>query len=160
MPCDWDNNIGIPNTFVGGSLNNTAEVETVINTQGTAEDLNGTFTAIDLQHFDSPVNGQLRHVGINPREYVVNFDFVVEGQQGAELEIFLIKIDDQTNVNVEYTQTRVVNNLQGGRDVTYFNGQTSVILNQNEEIFWGIANVTGTQNCTLEVDSAWSVKER
>ena len=160
LACDWDNNIGLPNTFVGGSLNNTSEVETVINTQGTAEDLNGTFAAIDLQHFDSPANGRLRHLGINPREYTVSFDFVVDGQQGAELEVFLVKIDSLANVTVEYTQKRVVNNLQGGRDVTYFNGQTSIILNQNDFVLWQIANSTGTQNCTLELDSSWIVKER
>ncbi|QDP47361.1 MAG: hypothetical protein Unbinned4388contig1000_80 [Prokaryotic dsDNA virus sp.] len=160
LPCDWDNNIGIPNTFIGGALNTTAEIETVINTQGVAEDLNGTFTPIDLQHFESPSNGVLKHVGINPREYTVNFDFILDGQQNSEYELFLMKIDGFAAVTVEYTQLRVINNLQGGRDVAYFNGQTSIVLNQNDVVLWQIANVTGTQNCTLEVDSTWSVKER
>jgi hypothetical protein len=159
LSCDWDNNIGIPNTFVGGTINNTAEVLTVISTQGVAVDLNGTFTTIDLQHFDSPANGQLRHIGINPREYIVNFDFILDGQQNAEYELFLLKSNGGTP-SVEYTQIRVVNNLQGGRDVCYFNGQTSVILNQNDYVFWQVANITGTQNCTLELDSTWIVKER
>jgi len=160
LPCDWDNNIGIPNTFVGGGIVNSTEVITDIITQGAAVDLNGTFTTLDLQHFDSPSNGRLRHVGINPREYVVNFDFILDGIQNGEYEIFLIKIDSLANVTVEYTQTRVINNLQGGRDVAYYNGQTSVILNQNDLVFWQVANVTGTQDCTLELDSSWSVKER
>ena len=160
LPCDWDNNIGIPNTFVGGSLNNTSEVTTVINTQGVAEDLNGTFTAIDLQHFDSPANGRLRHIGINPREFTVNWDFLIDGGANDELELFLIKIDTQANVTVEYSQIRVINNFQGGRDVSYFNGQASVILNQNDFVLWQVANLTDTSDCTLELDSSWSVKER
>jgi len=160
LPCDWDNNIGIPNTFVGGGIVNSAEVTTDIVTQGEAVDLNGTFTTLDLQHFDSPANGRLRHIGINPREYTVNFDFILDGTQNGEYEIFLIKIDSSANVTVEYTQTRVINNLQGGRDVAYYNGQTSVVLNQNDFIFWQVANVTGSQDCILEVDSSWSVKER
>jgi hypothetical protein len=160
LPCDWDNNIGIPNTFIGGGIVSSAEVTTDIITQGVAVDLNGTFTATDLQHFDSPANGRLRHIGINPREYTVNFDFILDGQQSVEYKIFLIKIDSLASVTVEYTQTRVINNLQGGRDVAYYNGQTSVVLNQNDFVFWQVANITGSQDCTLELDSSWSVKER
>ena len=160
LPCDWDNNIGISNTFVGGALNNTAEVETNIVTQGTAVDLNGTFAAVDLQHFDSPANGRLRHIGINPREFTVNWDFLIDGKDNDNYELFLIKIDSQANVTVEYTQVRTVNNFQGGRDVGIWSGQTSVILNQNDFIFWQIANLLDTDNCTLEIDSTWSVKER
>ena len=161
LPCDWDNNIGIPNTFVGGSLNNNAEATTNIITQGDAEDLNGTFGTIDLQHFDSPSNGQLRHIGINPREFNASWDFILDGTQNAEYEIFLLRLNGGVGLpDVIYTQTRVINNLQGGRDVAYYNGQTSVILNQNDVVFWVVANVTGTEDCTLEVDSAWVVKER
>lgn len=160
LPCDWDNNIGIANTFVGGALNNTAEVQTTIATQGDAVDLNGTFTAVDLQHFDSPANGRLRHIGINPREFTVNWDFLIDGKDNDNYELFLIKIDTLANVTVEYTQVRTVNNFQGGRDVGIWSGQTSVILNQNDVIFWQIANLLDTDNCTLEVDSTWSVKER
>ena len=160
LPCDWDNNIGIPNTFVGGALNNETEVQTVIVTQGEAVDLNGTFTAVDLQQFDSPANGRLRHIGVNPREFVVNWDFLIDGKDNDNYELFLIKIDTQANVTVEYAQVRTVNNFQGGRDVGIWSGQTSVILNQNDLIFWQIANLLDNDNCTLEQDSTWSVKER
>ena len=159
LPCDWDNNIGIPNTFVGGAINTTAEVQTNIVTQGVAVDLNGTFTPEDLQHFDSPSNGRLRHIGVNPREYTVNFDFILEGVQNSDYELFLVKSKGGTP-SVEYNQIRVINNLQGSRDVAYFSGQTSVILNQNEYMFWQVANLTGAGDCTLELDSTWTIKER
>jgi hypothetical protein len=159
LACDWDNNIGIKNTFVGGGLNNTSEVQTTIVTQGVAVDLNGTFTPKDLQHFDNPSNGRLRHIGVNPREYMVNFDFILEGVQNSDYELFLLK-SDGGSPSVEYTQIRVINNLQGGRDVAYFSGQTSVSLNQNEYMFWQVANVTGAGDCTLELDSAWNITER
>ena len=160
LACDWDNNVGIGNTFVGGGLECTSEALTTINTAGAAVDLNGTFTAEDLQHFDSPANGRLRHTGINPKEFVVNFDLVIDGVQNDEIEIFLIKIDSLAAVTVEFTQTRIINNLQGGRDVAYFTGQSNVRLNQNDLIFWQVANVGGTGNVTLEASSAWSVRER
>ena len=160
LECDWDNNIGINNTFVGGFLNNDTEVSTSIAVAGTAVDLDGTFVATDLQHFSSPANGRLRHDGINPKEFMVNFDFVIEGGNNDEVEIFLIKIDADANVSVEYSQLRVINNLQGGRDVAYFTGQVPVRLNQNDFVFWQVANVTDTTNVVLEVDSSWAVRER
>jgi len=161
LPCDWDNNIGISNTFVGGNLNNTTEVVTNIVTQNVAVDLNGTFTASDLQHFDSPSNGVLRHTGINPREFTVNWDFVIEGKDNDNYEIFLMKIASVGGtVTVEHSQTRTVNNFQGGRDVGIWSGQTSIVLNQNDIVLWQIANLLDTDDCTLEIDSAWSVKER
>ena len=160
LPCDWDNNIGIGNTFVGGNLECTTEVLTSITTAGTAVDLKGTFTASDMQHFDSPVNGALRHTGINPKEFTVNFDLVIDGVQSAEIEILLIKIDSLAAVTVESAQTRIINNLQGGRDVAYFTGQKSVRLNQNDLVFWQVANVNATGNVTLERSSSWAVRER
>jgi len=160
LPCDWDNNIGIGNTFVGGILDCTAESTTNIVTAGDAVDLAGTFTASDLQHFDSPANGRLRHTGINPKEFVINFDLVIDGTQNAEVEIFLIKIDSLAAVTVEFAQTRVINNLQGGRDVAYFTGQNTVRLNQNDLVFWQVANVNGTGDVTLEQSSTWAVRER
>ena len=145
---------------MGGLLDCTAESATNIVTAGTAVDLAGTFTASDLQHFDSPANGRLRHTGINPKEFVVNFDLVIDGTQNAEVEIFLIKIDSLAAVTVEFTQTRVINNLQGGRDVAYFTGQNTVRLNQNDLVFWQVANINGTGDVTLEQSSTWAVRER
>lgn len=161
LACDWDNNNGITNTFVGGEINNDVEVQTVIATQNVAVDLNGTFVASDLQHFDSPASGSLRHIGINPREFIVNWDFIIDGKDNDNYKLFLMKIAAiGGTVTVEHTQTRTVNNLQGGRDVGIWNGQTSVVLNQNDVVLWQIANLLDDDNCTLEIDSSWSIKER
>ena len=93
-------------------------------------------------------------------EFTVNWDFLIDGKNNDNYELFLIKIDSLANVTVEYTQIRTVNNFQGGRDVGIWSGQTSIVLNQNDLVFWQIANLLDTDNCTLEVDSTWSVKER
>ena len=159
LQCDWDGNIGIENTFVGGEVKVSAETETTISAVDTVTDLNGTFATQDLQHFDSPASGQLRHVGINPREFVVNFDFVLEGTQNNDYKIHLYKFDGASSSSV-YNMTRVINNIVGGRDVAFYNGQVSVVLEQNQYVYWRIENLTGSGNCTLELDSAWSVKER
>ena len=159
LACDWDGNIGIPNTFVGGESVTTAEVTTSISGANTITDLAGTYAASNLQHFDAPANGQLRHVGINPREYTVTFDFVMEGGANDDYKLHLYKFDGTSSASV-YDMTRVINNNQGGRDVAYFTGQTFVTLEQNQYVFWRVENLNDASNCTLELDSAWSAKER
>ena len=158
LSCSWKDNNGVNNTFVGGIATVSTEVQTVISTINTPVDILGTFATSDLQHFDAPANGQLRHLGINPKEYTVNFDFILDGASNEDYVIELIKNDGADAVI--YTQRRVVNNFQGGRDDAYFTGMANVILNQNEYLFWKVKNETTTSNCTLELDSSWSVEER
>ena len=158
LSCNWKQNNGLPNTFVGGIATISTEIETTINTTDVSEVLLGTVTNTDLQHFDSPANGQLRHLGVNPREYTVNFDFILDGGANDEYTIELIKDDGVESI--VYAQTRVINNLQGGRDVAYFTGMANIILNENEFVFWKVKNILGTTNCTLELNSSWSVEER
>jgi hypothetical protein len=158
LSCSWKGNKGINNTFVGAIATVTVEVLTTIATVSVPVVLAGTFVNTDLQHFDSPANGQLRHLGDNPREYTVNFDFVLEGGSNDDYKIELVKNDGANSV--VYQQTRVVNNLSGGRDVAYFTGLANIILNKNEYVFWQITNLTNNANCTLELDSSWSVEER
>ena len=158
LSCSWKDNNGVNNTFVGGIATISTEVQTTINTINVSEIIAGTVTTSDLQHFDSPVNGQLRHLGINPKEYTVNFDFILDGSSNEEYVVELIKNDGSDSV--VYSQRRVINNFQGGRDVAYFTGMANVILNQNEYLFWEVKNESSTSNCTLELDSSWSEEER
>ena len=158
LSCSWKENNGIGNTFVGGIATITTEIETIISTVNTPSILLGTVTNTDLQHFDSPANGQLRHLGATPREYTVNFDFVLDGGANRDYKIELVKNDGLNTVI--YQQTRVVNNLQGGRDVAYFTGLANAIINQNEYLYWQVTNLSNNNNCTLELDSSWSVEER
>lgn len=157
LSCSWKGNNGLPNTFVGGISTISTEIETVLS-GGNPRPILGTFTNTDLQHFDSPANGQLRHLGVNPREYTVNFDFILDGGPDDEYRIELVLNDGSDTVI--YQQTRVINNLQGGRDVAYFTGMANAILNQNEYLFWQVTNMTDNTNCTLELDSSFSVEER
>tara|TARA_R110002051_G_scaffold68851_1_gene124050 strand:- start:116 stop:370 length:255 start_codon:yes stop_codon:yes gene_type:complete len=60
----------------------------------------------------------------------------------------------------ETTQAVERNNLAGGRDVAYFTGLANVILSQNDYAFWQVTNLSDGSNCTLELDSAYSIQER
>ena len=154
----WRDNVGLKNTFVGGVNALAIEAETVISAINTASVIAGTWVPYDLVHFDSPANGQLRHTGNDPKQFRVTFDFVIEGTSGDSYEIRLIK-DDGAQTLV-FSQTRVVNNLQGARDVAYYDATTYVELNQNDIVFWEIVNTSSAANCTLEDGSQFNVEAR
>lgn len=153
----FTDNQGLPNTFVGGRLNLSTEVTTSI-TFNTPTPILGTFTASELQHFDSPANGQLRHLGKDPREYLVNFDLVLEGGSNDDYKLELVVNDGSDTV--VYSQTRVVNNIVGGRDVAYFTGGINIVLDQNSYCFWQVTNLSDASDCTLELDSSFTVNQR
>ena len=161
--CDWNDNVGMRNTFVGGGLIFAIEQATSIPVKDISVDIAGTLVPISLEHFDSPSSDELRHLGITPIEFTVSWNFVLDGTANNTYEIFLVKLENGSNPQVVFSQTRVCNNLQGGaqaRDVAYFNGQIPIVLNQNDSVVWQVANLTDGNGCTMERDSAWYIKER
>lgn len=155
----WSGNHGIHNTFVGGAQDITVEVETVIATQNVAVHLAGTSVASDLQHFDAPSNGRLRFLGTAPIEYSVSWDFILDGVANNEYRIELVRTRDAVEA-VIYGQTRVINALQGGRDVAYYSGSHHERILQNDTTHWTVKNLSGTGNCTLELGSDWTIDHR
>ncbi len=157
----WKNNTGIQNTFVGALNSVTAEAATTISTQDVYEDLNGTWSATDLQHFNSPVNGELRHLGINPIEFQLIGDLTLESTSNNVLSLKVSKWDDSISQWVDSNIVqRQVNALVGGRDVAFFTLIDNVILNQNDKIKLQVANNSGTANVTAELDSNFRILER
>ena len=159
----WKNNQGMPNTYVGGTLSIISESTTSIGTADTWETLEGTWLATDLEHFDVPANGQIRHLGNNPRDFEVSASIVIDGGSNDVAAIKLRKWDDSAGafVELEYTaQTRVINNLQGPRDVAYFSIFTGVTLDQNDYLYVEVKNVTDTTDVTAELGSFFRIQER
>ena len=157
----WKANVGLPNTFVGGALINTVEAATVITVAGTFVDLAGTYVASGLSHFDSPANGQLRHLGNTPKEFKVFVNAVLDSTSGDEIDLKVVVWDDSASAFVDYkTLRRVVNNLQGGRNVAFFTYSTNILLDTNDYVKFQAANVSATNNITAELDSECSVEER
>jgi hypothetical protein len=155
----WSDNIGIKNTFVGGVCVRAIEAQTVIPAINIPVEFTGTWVPYNLVHFDSPANGHLRHLGNDPTEFRVPFDFVLEGKDGDSYEIRLIK-DDGSAETLVFSQTRVINNLQGTRNVAYYDATTYVELNQGDSIFWQVVNLSSSANCTLEIASQYNVEAR
>jgi hypothetical protein len=158
----WRNNVGINNTFVGGKITITTETQNVISgTTGTFYDIAGTFTDSSLEHFDSPSNGQLRHLGDSPREYKVFGNAVIEATQNRVLQLKVVVFDSSSSTFVDYKiQTRVVNSLQGGRDVAYFTIIENIILDKDDYVKFMVANTTDNNNFTVELDTEFILEER
>jgi hypothetical protein len=155
----WKSNNGLLNTFVGGAISVSTEANTVIAAINTPVDIAGLFAETDLQHFDSPSDGVLRHTGNTPLEFNVAFDFSLDGTKDKVYKIHLIVNNGITDTEV-FTQSRVINNLAGGRDEGYFSGSTGVFLSSGNTVRWQVSNLSSSQNCTLETDSVSRISER
>ena len=162
----WRGNTGLPNTFEGGELSITGETATTITTSLTSDptafvDLAGTYTPSDLQHFDEPSNGQLRHLGDSPREYRVQGQLVIDCTANNEVDL-RIKIfrDATTTFEDGKTIRRVINNLVGGRDVAYYVLDDNIVLDINDYVKLQVGNVNATNNITAELDSFFTVEAR
>lgn len=158
----WTSNNGMPNTFEGGSIGVTTSAVTTINTIGVFETLNATtWTPLDLQHFDNPADGQLRHLGNTPREYKIVADFTIEGPANDVISLRVRKFDSSAaSFSTVLTQTRQINALVGGRDVAFFAININTELDQNDYVFLEVANQTTTGNVEAEVDSYYIVEDR
>ena len=157
----WSGNNGLPNTFVGVETSTSVEVTTVINTINVFEDLAGTFVASELQHFDSPGDGQLRHLGSTPREFSIAGQIVLDSTSNNVVDLKVVIFRDATSSFVDgKIQRRVINNLQGGRDVGYFVINDNIMLDQNDYVKLQVANASGTANMTAELDSFFTVSAR
>lgn len=157
-------NIGVNNTFEGGDLRSTVEVTTTITTIDVYEDLAATWTASSLQHFDSPANGHIRHIGDSPRDYKVDVDLSVSGTAAEVVEVKISKWDDSASSFVEVsTQQRQMNALLpigGGRDVAFFNLSANTTLDTNDFVKIEVRNKTSTNDVLAELDSLVAVETR
>ena len=73
----------------------------------------------------------------------------------------MVKFDSSATSNITVlTQTREVNNFQGGRDVAFFNININTTLDTNDYIKLQVANVAATNNVTAEADSYFIVEAR
>lgn len=155
----YDGNIGIKNTFEGGRCTITAEVATT--GTGTFTALLGTWGATDLQHFDSPGNGQLRHLGQTPREYKATIELTLDSNSNNELEIRLRRFDaSSATTDTVFSAVRQVNALAGARDVAFFTVIDNVELDQNDYAFIEVRNNTAPNNVTAEIDSVFFLERR
>ena len=159
----WKRNNGLPNTFVGGTMSIISEELTTILAGSTYYDLEGIFSGSGLQHFSSSADGKLTHIGNSPREFEITSNLVIEGPQNNNITVRFRKWDASVPefVDLDYTaQTRVINNLQGGRDVAYFTIVVGAVLDQDDYLQLQVRNNNGNGNVTAELGSFFRIQER
>lgn len=159
---DWKENNGLPNTYVGGTTTVSTGATTTL-TLNTWVDAEGLWNTSNLEHFSGGTDGILAHIGINPREYEVIGNIEIEGSPNRELSIRFRRWDDSAGVFVDLDntiQTRLVNNLVGGRDLAFFFLDISVILDQYDYLQLQIRNNTDNTDATVEVGSFIRIQER
>lgn len=163
LEAKWTANEGIGNTFEGGILSITATSATALSGQptGTYLDLAGTFTASSLEHFDSPANGQLRHLGNTPREYKVSVDVSTLGTAGDLIEVKIVKWDASASSFVDVkSRVREVFNFTGGSDYSFFTIFSAVTLDQNDYIKLQVRNNTAARDVTAQLGDQLIVEPR
>ena len=157
----WIGNFGISNTFVGGKQRVTAASATVIVSGSTYYPLNATWAANNLAHFDAPAAGQLRHLGVNPIEFRVYADFTIEGTTANEIAVRIKKWDNSASSFLDFQPiVRPINALVGGRDVAFIPIVSNIALDTNDYLVFEVANNSGNDNVTLELDSFFVIEER
>ena len=162
LPCLFTDNNGLENTYVGAVLIVTTENVTTISTAGAAVALTAPIYSISrAAHFDTPANGELRHLGNSPREYSIILDLRLEGQANAEVRLELWKYTASTASDAQVKSfSRQVNSFVGGRDVCFFSNTAFLNLEVNDKMYFKVANVTNTVSVTLELGSTIIVGAR
>ena len=159
----WKDNVGLDNTYVGGTMTLISEVLTTVAAGSTWYDIEGVYLGAGLVHFSSNASGELIHDGISPREFEFTGSLLVEGSSNDSLSVRFNKWDASASAftPLDYTiQTRTVNALVGGRDVAIFNLDIGGVLDQGDYLKLEVRNNSGNNNVTLEISSFYRVQER
>jgi hypothetical protein len=161
IAASWVGNNGIDNTHVGGFLEIDTEITTAIGVQDTFYVLAGTYISSDLQHFDVPLNGQLRHIGNTPRDFKINCYVVLDGTQNEIIIIRVRKYDDSTGLtSTVISQQATVNNFQGGNDRCTLTILGRTTLDLNDYLFSEVANTSSAADVTALIGTYATVEER
>ena len=162
LASSWRDNVGLPNTFEGGRQTISTEVATSNPGSGVFTDLLGTFTDSDLQHFDSPANGQLRHLGTDPRDYNITAGFQIEGPANDVISLRVTKWDDSAASFVTVTtQSRQAIFVVFSRNIATYELSFPVTLDQNDYLKLEVANEdSGLGSMTGVLDSFFYVGAR
>ena len=161
LVCSWKNNQGLRNTFEGGRLSLSTEIVTPIPSANTFYTILGTWSTDDLQHFSSPSNGQLRNDGTNPISFTLISYLSIVGTANDALDIRVRRWDSENSqLLTAYSQKATVNSLSGPRDVAFVPINYNITMNQNDYIYLEVANLTGANSVTLELDSFIQINTR
>lgn len=162
LECRWSNNVGLRTTFEGGRVIMDIEAPTTFIDTVTYVDIAGTWIESDFQHFDSPANGEIRHIGATPIEYLASGRFTFTGTKSDEISIRLLKWDDSEGVFEQVDEvSAAIQGSQGGLDVISFAPSAPILLSLGDYAKVQVVNLTNNSNpVTLLAPSYFDVRVR
>jgi len=158
---DWNSNTGIRNTIRCGALNVDTQVPTVL-VQNIWNDVNAVWGSSELQHMDSPTNGELRFLDQTERDFELKGQIIVSGGAGDDLE-FRIAISRNDGVTFdEFGRVfqRNVNFQFFGEDRADLTIIQPLKLNLNDRVKLQVRNITDSINITALQDSYFLMEQR
>lgn len=159
LVCSWRDNNGLRNTFEGGIATLTTEATTTVSATSTYYDIAGVFTPSNLQHFLGNASGHLTNLGVNPIEFNITSSLVIRGNANDALNVKFVRWDNKLQQFEDVvTQFTVINSLASPRDVAIVPISYGVTLEQNDYLKLQVANLTGTNDVTLETGSYYRLR--
>ena len=157
----WRDNIGLSNTYEGGTNSISTAVTTTISVIGTYYALAGIYTASELDHFDAPANNRLRNLAATPREFTLYLNMPLNSTAGNMLSLRVMKYKASTAAtSILYTQDKEVYNFVGPNDYALVNFFINIILDQGDYIYLEVANTSSTGNITADVSGYYKILKR
>ena len=153
------NNIGLVNTYIGGINECVTETATTVGASNTWYDASGVYICSNLDHFTA--NGALPSIiysGGTTRRFAITGGLVLDSNSGNVVNV-RFKVFDGTNTTYTPSQRRVINNLQGARDVAYFDLFIPITLQGNTTVTLQVMNETAAQDITIEQGSYFTINE-
>jgi len=127
---------------------------TTISAINTPVKLAGVTTYSFLEHFSQTLDNEFVYSSSEQRRIKVEGNITIECRQDDTVQLSIQRFDFATSTwIVEKTYERLVLRLQGGRDIADFPISARMTVNQGDKISIYGANLSSTQNMTMEESS-------
>lgn len=157
----YQNNIGISDTYIGGSMDFTTEVTTNITAVNTPVKVAGVTTYSNLVYFSGDNNNEFVYESSLSREIHISGAITFDGGANDDLTMYVRKWDDSAGAYVTVRQfSRSVSNILGGNDIAIIPFDAYTTINQNDRIELWIENNSDTTDVTALIGSYMDISKR
>lgn len=153
----WKDNIGVKNTRAGGAVVISSSSATTL-ALDTYAPVSGTFSLQNAQHFDSPLNGQLRHTVDVPRSFNGYMVGECTGTSNDLIRLRIMQYDASAATASEVaSQLRQINSSTGGSNTAQFALFAPIEAAEGDYFYLEVKNETAANNVTFSVDTSLAV---
>jgi hypothetical protein len=157
----FQNNIGIDDTYIGGSMNFTTEVTTSIPADNTLVKVAGVTTYSNLVYFSGDNSNEFVYESTLNREIHISGAITFDGGANDDLTMYVRKWDDSASAYVTVRQfNRSVSNILGGNDIAIIPFDAYTQISQNDRIELWIENNSDGTDVTALVGSYMDISRR